>query len=85
MNSMQYTIRSITPKLDATLRARAKKTGKSLNEVVIEALEKGSGLSQKTEFHDLDWFIGSHTLDESFDEAMEWHDSLPNDLLDTLQ
>lgn len=83
MNSIQYTIRSIPFKLDKTLRMRAKKSGKSLNEVVLESLAKGAGVDMGTEaFHDLDWFIGSHSLDsESLDEAMEWLDSLPKELL----
>jgi len=36
--------------------------------------------SQQEEFHDLDWFIGSMSLDKSFDEAMEWLESLPRDI-----
>ncbi len=80
---MQYTIRSIPPKVDQALRSRAKKTGKSLNEVVLETLAKGSGMTNQPILNnDLDWFIGSMTLDDKFDEAIKWLDSLPNDLLD---
>ena len=79
---MQYTLRSIPPKLDSELRKRAKKTGRSLNEVSIEALAKGVGLSVENKvFTDLDWFIGSKTkTDDSFEQSQKWLDELPNDL-----
>jgi len=81
MNNMQYTIRSIPPKLDKTLRNRANKTGKSLNEVVLESLAKGAGVDIKKEtFRDLDWFVGTMEADPKFDEALEWLDSLPREM-----
>ena len=82
MNSRQYTIRSIPPKLDGVLRSKAKKTGKSLNEVTLDALTKGVGLSKDPlSFSDLDWFIGSCKIDtRSIDETQAWLDSLPNNL-----
>jgi len=80
MKSMQYTIRSISPRLDEALRRRAKSSGKSLNEVVIETLEQGAGIvPEPVVYHDLDWFVGSGGFDESFDEAMAWLDSMPVD------
>lgn len=80
MNSTQYTIRSIPTKLDQVLRQRSKVTGKSLNEVVIATLEKGAGVSSNATFNDLDWFIGSKSLDSSFDKGIEWLDNLPKDI-----
>ena len=81
MSKTQYTIRSIPPKVDQALRKRAKKTGKSLNEVALEALAKGAGVTPGAHFNDLDWFIGSRSLDSApFEEAQEWLDSLPKDL-----
>ncbi|HEY5805961.1 MAG TPA: hypothetical protein VIS56_01075 [Candidatus Saccharimonadales bacterium] len=80
MSSLQYTIRSIPPKLDSALRRRAQKTGKSLNEVVIDALAKGTGIEPKANFSDLDWFIGSKSLNTSFNEAQDWLDSAPKDI-----
>ena len=35
---MQYTIRNISPELDKALKARAKRLGKSVNQVALEAL-----------------------------------------------
>lgn len=81
MNSVQYTIRSIPPKLDKSLRLQAKKTGKSLNEVALESLAKGAGVDISTQtFHDLDWFVGSMKPDPGFDEALRWLDSLPKEM-----
>jgi hypothetical protein len=84
MKSMQYTIRGIPPALDRALRARARKTGKSLNKTALDALSYNTTLNEKkkTVHHDLDWFIGKKRLDKSFDEAMKWHDSLPNQMFD---
>lgn len=82
MNSTQYTIRAVPFKLDQVLRKRAKKTGQSLNEVLVESLARGAGVNiDDHTYHDLDWFVGSQTLDESFDEAMAWLDSAPKDIV----
>ena len=40
---MQYTIRGIPPELDRVLRTRARKLGKSVNQVAIEALAQSAG------------------------------------------
>ncbi len=77
---MQYTIRAIPPKLDTALRRRAQKTGKSLNEVLIETLAKGAGVSPDANFNDMDWFIGNKTLDSSFDRSLDWLDAVPKDI-----
>jgi len=80
MKNMQYTIRSIPPKLDMTLRRRAQKTGKSLNEVLIETLAIGAGVSPDADFDDLDWFVGNKTLDTAFDQAIDWLDATPREI-----
>lgn len=80
MNSIQYTIRSVPPKVDKTLRQYSKETGKSLNEVVVAALEKATGANQTPMFDDLDWFVGSNALPDSFDSDLAWLDSAPKDL-----
>ena len=80
MDRIQYTIRSIPPKLDSLLRQRAQKSGKSLNDVVIETLEKGTGTTQRACYSDLDWFIGNKSFDRDFDEAITWLDSAPRNL-----
>ncbi len=80
MNNSQYTIRSIPPKVDAALRQQARKTGKSLNEVAIDALAKGAGVAPGATFKDMDWFIGGKSLDKSLCDAVEWLDSVPQDI-----
>ena len=82
MNNTQYTIRSIPTKVDQALRKLAKKTGKSLNDVALEALAKGAGVTAEATFDDLDWFIGGQSLDvKAFNEAEQWQASLPTDIV----
>ena len=80
MKSMQYTIRAIPPKLDMVLRRRAQKSGKSLNEVLVETLAIGAGVSSDATFDDVDWFIGRKALDTSFGKSLDWLDSAPKDI-----
>jgi len=78
---MQYTIRAVPAKLDKVLRGRARKTGKSLNQVLIESLARGSGVNiADQKFHDLDWFVGSLQANPGFDEAIDWLNRLPKDM-----
>ena len=68
---MQYTLRNIPPELDAALRARAAREGKSLNEVAIQALARGAGVSgEVTRFRDLGNVAGSWRDDAEFDAAL---------------
>jgi hypothetical protein len=41
---MQYTLRNVPKSLDRALRERARAQNKSLNEVVLEALQRALGL-----------------------------------------
>lgn len=67
---IQYTIRSIPAAADRALRQRARQEGKSLNQVVVEALLLGSGLAQpQLTFADLDPCIGTWQDDPEFDAA----------------
>lgn len=81
MTSIQYTVRGVPPELDKQLRREAHETGKSLNAVVIDALEQAK-LPARRVHHDLDWFIGSAPADayHGMDEALEWMDSMPTGL-----
>ena len=60
----QYTIRNIPPRLDQVLRRRAKESGKSFNQVALEALSTGAGegLKPKRDFSEV---IGSLTKKEA--------------------
>lgn len=80
MSNRQYTVRSVPPKLDTALRRRARKTGKSLNEVLIESLAVGAGVSPDANFDDLDWFIGNKSLGASFTDEIDWLDAAPKEV-----
>ncbi len=73
MSKIQYTIRNIPAPVDQALRKRAKQTGKSFNQTVIEALNMQ--LFNRTDI-DNDLGIeslfgkGAKFLDEEFDKAM---------------
>ena len=68
---MQYTIRKVPNSLDAALRRRAREQGKSLNEVAIEALARGAGVSgERSRRRDLGEIAGSWQRDRALDRAM---------------
>ena len=72
MQNRQYTIRNIPLKLDQHLREVAKNTHKSLNEVSLDVLHRGSGLdAEPTVYNDLDFLVGSWQEDKAFDEALK--------------
>lgn len=74
---MQYTIRNIPDYLDAALRTSATEQGKSLNEVAIEALARGSGLTeQRTRRRDLHDVAGTWLRDPAFDDALASQDTV---------
>lgn len=67
----QYTIRKVPPELDQELRRRAQKSGKSLNQTIIQELSEKLGIaggkSKQTIGSSLDWFIGSGIDQETLD------------------
>jgi len=74
---IQYTLRGVPEHIDHALRERAARHGKSLNQVAVEALEGGLGLTQKeTRFHDLDHLAGTWVDDPEFDAAIEEMDRI---------
>jgi len=78
---MQYTIRGIPPALDAALRDRARSAGKSLNEVVLDALTEGVGLKgTRRKRRDLSDIAGTWKEDKAFDEALAEQDQVDEDL-----
>lgn len=73
MKKIQYTVRNIPEPVNTYLRKRARLSGKSLNQVIIDELsEKVS--SPSTSLRDsLDWFIGSG-MDKATLEALDAED-----------
>jgi hypothetical protein len=78
MSRIQYTIRRVSPALDAELRREASETGKTLNAVVVQTLENAKLPSTASEHDDLDWFIGHMPIDAVTEaDAQTWLDALP--------
>ena len=68
---MQYTVRSVPEAVDRTVRHRARREGKSINAVVVEALARGLQLDAgTTEYTDLDHLVGTWQEDSAFDRAV---------------
>ena len=81
MKTKQYTIRNIPEPVDRYLRKRAKLSGQSLNQVVIEELTERAGTNKKNLLEELDWFIGSG-MDQATIDALEEEDRLQKSLME---
>lgn len=81
MSTKQYTIRNVPLPVDRYLRKRAKISGKSLNQVIIDELSEKAGLNNGSLVDTLDWFIGSGSLDEKTLEALEEDDRQQKELM----
>ncbi len=78
---MQYTIRKVPNSLDAALRQRAREQGKSLNDVAIEALARGAGVSgEHNRQRDLRDIAGTWRSDRAFDRALAAQDTIEKEL-----
>jgi hypothetical protein len=72
MSTVQYTIRNIPTVVDQVIRKRAKQTGKSFNQTVVDMLSLQSvGTTKPEENNNFDWLFGSMKLDDKFDEAIK--------------
>lgn len=61
---MQYAIRNISPAVDRALRRRARAGSRSLNSVILDALERGAGLDgTRPRRRSLEGIAGSGALD----------------------
>ena len=78
---MQYTLRNIPREVDRALRLRAKREGKSLNQVAVEALAHGAGVSKEpVRRRDLTHIAGSWAEDPEFDAALRDQDRVDPEL-----
>lgn len=69
---IQYTIRNIPPQVDRAIRKRAKESGKSFNQTVVEILSlQMLGTTEPPVDDNFEWLFDKRTLDKSFDEAIE--------------
>jgi hypothetical protein len=78
---MELKIWNIPEEVDAALRRRATAENRSLNDVALEALVKGSTTSdQITKRRDLSEFAGSWIADPATDTALREQDQIDPDL-----
>jgi hypothetical protein len=78
---MQYTIRKVPDALDEALRKAARQKGKSLNEVVIEALARGAGVTgERDRQRDLGDIAGTWRKDPALDSALAAQDTVDEEL-----
>ena len=81
MNKIQYTIRSVPLQLDKVLKKRAKQSGKSFNQTVIETLsQQAFGSPKVPETNIFEELFGAATLDKDFDEAIEQMSQIDEEL-----
>ncbi|MCH7813132.1 MAG: hypothetical protein IID40_03835 [Planctomycetes bacterium] len=77
----QYTIRSVPSTVDRALREQARREGKSLNQVAVEALRRGVGLAAaEATFDDLDDLVDTWQDDPEFDAALKRQDAVDRKL-----
>jgi len=78
---MQYTIRNVPDTLDEALRKVARARGKSLNEVAIEALARGAGVTgEGRRQRDLRDIAGTWRKDSAFDRALAAQDTIDEEM-----
>jgi hypothetical protein len=78
---MQYSIRNIPDYLDGALRETARREGKSLNEVTLEALSRGAGVDgRQLSRRDISWIAGTWHEDPEFDSAVAAQDQVDSEL-----
>ena len=68
---MQYTLRNVPRNLDRALREHARTQNKSLNDVVLEALQRALGLEGEPIVHrDLSDIVGTWQDDPELDRVL---------------
>lgn len=78
---VQYTIRNVPNALDELLRRAAQTQGKSLNEVTIEALARGAGLTgEPVRQRDCSDIAGTWRKDPIFDRALAAQDQVDEEM-----
>lgn len=77
---MQYTIRNISDSLDRALKARARREGKSVNQVALEALSQS--LNQPIRRRSLRGMPGAWSAKEArdFDAFLQTHRKIDEEL-----
>ncbi|MEJ2663211.1 MAG: Arc family DNA-binding protein [Spirochaetia bacterium] len=76
----QYTIRNIPDYLDRIVRKKAEKTHKSINSIIIQALEAGFLTENDLVFHDMDDLSGSWIDDPATESALRDFERIDKEL-----
>lgn len=72
MEGHQLTIRRVPERVKQLLKELAKREEKSINQIILEILERGLGLAgEEIVYHDLDDLAGTWVDDPEFDKAIE--------------
>jgi len=80
---MQFTIRRISAALDAAIRRRARLEGRSRNEVVVNALAEGLGLTARQQARrDLSDVVNTWRREAVVEAALAAQDRVDKDLWD---
>jgi hypothetical protein len=78
---MQYTIRRIPRAIDDAIRERARASGKSLNEAVVDVLADGAGVTGTPQKRrDLSDIAGTWKADKAVDAALAAQDRVDESL-----
>lgn len=69
---MQYTVRNVSNEVDAALRQRAKREGKSMNRLLLDLLQRALGLEAEPQVRrDLSDVAGKCTIDDTTRAALQ--------------
>jgi plasmid stability protein len=72
---MQYTIRNIPPHVDEAIRRRARTEGRSINDIAVEALERGMGVADgRVVYRSLSGIEGTWVDDPEVESALAEQD-----------
>jgi plasmid stability protein len=78
----QYTVRNIPEPVNRYLRKRARLSGKSLNQVIIEELSEKVASASTPTGESLSWFIGSGIDDKTL-QALDQEEKIQKELAKT--
>jgi hypothetical protein len=84
MSTLQYTIRSVPAEVDRLVRKKARLTGKSINQVLLDDIISAYDTKDSKytgALAGLDWFIGKGSVGDDVLDALEEHDRTQKSLL----
>ena len=78
----QITLRGLDPKIEREIRRRAKKTGKSINQIVLEMITKSTGPKKQPRADSLRKLAGGWTENyaSKFNEAIKICEQIDEDM-----